>query len=108
MAPGIANKPEGPACYNTRADDSRQRVHPEPAKGTCKQKTDDNQHRGGGICQNMNKQHAYCDCAPLINRAGDNGTGFRAQLLFFLDDLIPLVFGTPLITDRPARNQITW
>jgi hypothetical protein len=28
------------------------------------------------------------------------------QLLFFLDDLIPSVFGTPLITDKPARSQI--
>jgi hypothetical protein len=27
-----------------------------------------------------------------LNRAGGNGTGFRAQLLFFLDDLIPPLF----------------
>src|SRR5215831_5999817 len=44
----------------------------------------------------------------LLNRAGGNRTGFRAQLLFFLDDLIPSVFGTPLISDKPARSQIAW
>jgi hypothetical protein len=43
-----------------------------------------------------------------LNRAGGNGPGFRAQLLFFLDDLIPSVFGTPLITDKPAQSQIGW
>jgi hypothetical protein len=43
-----------------------------------------------------------------LNRAGGNRTGFRAQLLFFLDDLIPSVFGTPLLSDKPARSQIGW
>jgi hypothetical protein len=43
-----------------------------------------------------------------LNRAGGNCTGFRAQLLFFLDDLIPSVFGTPLLSDKPARSQIAW
>jgi hypothetical protein len=43
-----------------------------------------------------------------LNRAGGNSTGFRAQLLFFLDDLIPSVFGTPLLSDKPARSQIAW
>ena len=43
-----------------------------------------------------------------LNRAGGNKTGFRAQLLFFLDDLIPSVFGTPLISNQPARSQIAW
>jgi hypothetical protein len=27
--------------------------------------------------------------------------GFRAQLLFFLDELIPSLFGKPLLTDQP-------
>jgi len=27
------------------------------------------------------------------NQGGGHGTGFRAQLLFFLDDLLPSVFG---------------
>ena len=43
-----------------------------------------------------------------LNRAGGNSTGFRAQLLFLLDDLIPSVFGTPLLSDKPARSQIAW
>ena len=43
-----------------------------------------------------------------LNRAGGNSAGFRAQLLFFLDDLIPSVFGRPLLSDKPARSQIAW
>ena len=43
-----------------------------------------------------------------LNRAGGNGTGFRAQLLLFLDDLMPSVFAKPLLSDRPARSQIAW
>ena len=43
-----------------------------------------------------------------LNRVGGNSTGFRAQLLFFLDDLIPSVFGTPLLSNQPARSQIAW
>jgi hypothetical protein len=43
-----------------------------------------------------------------LNRAGGNGTGFRGQLLFFLDDLMPTVFGQPLLSNRPARSQIAW
>ena len=43
-----------------------------------------------------------------LNRAGGNGTGFRAQLLFFLDDLMPTVFGQPLLSNHPARSQIAW
>jgi hypothetical protein len=43
-----------------------------------------------------------------LNRAGGNSTGFRAQLLFFLDDLIPSVFGAPLISNKPERSQIAW
>jgi hypothetical protein len=43
-----------------------------------------------------------------LNRAGGNGTGFRGQLLFFLDDLMPTVFGQPLLSNHPARSQIAW
>jgi hypothetical protein len=43
-----------------------------------------------------------------INRAGGNGLGFRAQLLFFLEDLAPSLFGKPLLSDRPERSQIAW
>ncbi|MDR3469266.1 MAG: hypothetical protein P4M07_25335 [Xanthobacteraceae bacterium] len=44
-----------------------------------------------------------------INRAGGNGPGFRAQLLLFLDDMVPSVFGKPLLTGpAPERRQIAW
>ena len=34
-----------------------------------------------------------------LNREAGNSTGFRAQLLFFLDDLIPKLFDKPLVSD---------
>ena len=43
-----------------------------------------------------------------LNRAGGNGPGFRAELLFFLNDLVPSVFGKPLLSDQPDRSQIAW
>ena len=43
-----------------------------------------------------------------MNGAGGSGVGFRAQLMLFLDDLIPSVFGKPLLTDKPEVNQIAW
>ena len=43
-----------------------------------------------------------------LNREASSGPGFRAQLLFFLDDLIPSVFGKPLLTDQPNRSLIKW
>jgi hypothetical protein len=43
-----------------------------------------------------------------LNREGGSGTGFRAQLLFFLDDLIPSLFGKPLLSDKPERSLIAW
>jgi hypothetical protein len=43
-----------------------------------------------------------------VNHAGRKGPGFRAQLLFFLDDLMPALFGKPLLSDRPERSQIAW
>jgi hypothetical protein len=42
------------------------------------------------------------------NREGGSGTGFRAQLLFFLDDMIPKVFDKPLLSDKPERSLIAW
>ena len=48
------------------------------------------------------------DVVVPMNRAGGSGPGFRAQLLLFLDDLIPSVFGKPLLTDKPAVSQIAW
>ena len=43
-----------------------------------------------------------------MNRQGGSGAGFRAQLLFFLDDLVPSLFGKPLLSDQPNRSQIAW
>jgi hypothetical protein len=43
-----------------------------------------------------------------LNHASGNNLGFRAQLLFFLDDLMPSLFGKPLLSDKPARSQIAW
>jgi hypothetical protein len=43
-----------------------------------------------------------------LNRAGGNGAGFRAQLLLFLDDMLPSLFGKPLLSNRPDRSQIAW
>ena len=43
-----------------------------------------------------------------LNHAGGTGPGFRAQLLFFLDDLAPSLFGKPLLSNRPDRSQIAW
>jgi hypothetical protein len=43
-----------------------------------------------------------------MNGAGGSRIGFRAQLLLFLGDLIPSVFGKPLLTDKPEVNQIAW
>ena len=39
---------------------------------------------------------------------GGNSTGFRVQLLFFLDDLIPKLFDKPLLSDKPDRSLIAW
>jgi hypothetical protein len=43
-----------------------------------------------------------------LNRDGGTSTGFRAQLMFFLDDLIPSLFGKPLLSDKPDRSLIAW
>ena len=43
-----------------------------------------------------------------LNREGGNGMGFRAQLLFFIDDLLPSLFGKPLLTNKPERSLIAW
>ena len=43
-----------------------------------------------------------------LNQAAGTGLGFRTQLLLFLDDLMPSVFGKPLLSDKPEVNQIAW
>jgi hypothetical protein len=43
-----------------------------------------------------------------LNHAGGTGPGFRAQLLFFLDDLAPSLFGKPLLSNQPEPSQTAW
>lgn len=44
-----------------------------------------------------------------MNHVSGNGPGIRAQLLLFLDDLMPSVFGKPLLTDKaPVGREIRW
>jgi hypothetical protein len=51
----------------------------------------------------------FADVAIIpLNRADGSGAGFRAQLLFFLDDLLPSLFGKPLLSGQPDRSQIAW
>jgi hypothetical protein len=72
--------------------------------------------RGRYTAATMNPGFAYVAVAWQIaaevivplNQAGGHGTGFRAQLLLFLDDLLPSVFGRPLLSDKPEVNQIAW
>jgi hypothetical protein len=72
--------------------------------------------RGQYTAATMNPGFAYvavtwqiaAEAIIPLNRAGGSGTGFRAQLLFFLDDLIPSVFAKPLLSSQPERSQIAW
>jgi hypothetical protein len=72
--------------------------------------------RGQSTLATMNPGLAYVAVAwqlaaevivPL-NREAGGSTGFRAQLLFFLDDLIPKLFDKPLLNDKPDRSLIAW
>ena len=72
--------------------------------------------RGQKTAATMNPGLAYvavtwqlaAEVVVPLNRDGGSSTGFRAQLIFFLDDLIPLLFGKPLLSDKPDRNLIAW
>jgi hypothetical protein len=72
--------------------------------------------RGQNTAATMNPGFAYvavtwqiaAEVIMPLNQAGGHGTGFRAQLLFFLDDLLPSVFGKPLLSDKPEVSQIAW
>jgi hypothetical protein len=72
--------------------------------------------RGQNTAATMNPGFAYVAVAwqfaaeviLALNRDGGSSTGFRAQLLFFLDDLIPKLFDKPLLTDKPERDQLSW
>jgi hypothetical protein len=72
--------------------------------------------RGQNTAATMNPGFAYvavtwqiaAEAIVPLNREGGSGIGFRAQLLFFLDDLLPSLFGKPLLSDQPNRSLIAW
>jgi hypothetical protein len=72
--------------------------------------------RGQNTAATMNPGFAYvavtwqiaAEVIVPLNREGGSGTGFRAQLLFFLDDLLPWLFGKPLLSDQPNRSLVAW
>jgi hypothetical protein len=72
--------------------------------------------RGQNTAATMNPGFAYvavawqfaAEAIVPLNREGGSGAGFRAQLLFFLDDVLPSLFNKPLLSDKPERNQIAW
>jgi hypothetical protein len=41
-----------------------------------------------------------------LNREGGEGLGFRAQVLFFYDDIFPSVFGKPLLSSKPVISTV--
>ncbi len=72
--------------------------------------------RGQKTAATMNPGFAYvavrwqiaAEAIVPLNREAGSGPGFRAQLLFFLDDLIPSVFGKPLLSEQPNRGLTAW
>ncbi len=51
--PGITEQPVRPAGDDKSADDSRQRVHPQPSESAREQKPDDREHGDGGVGEYM-------------------------------------------------------
>jgi hypothetical protein len=41
-----------------------------------------------------------------LNREGGEGLGFRAQILFFYDDIFPSAFGKPLLSSKPLISTV--
>jgi hypothetical protein len=72
--------------------------------------------RGQTTAATMNPGFAYvavwwqvaAEAIVPLNHAGGTGPGFRVQLLLFLDDMLPSLFGKPLISNKPERSQIAW
>ena len=69
--------------------------------------------RGQTTAATMNPGFAYvavwwqvaAEAIVPLNRAGGTGPGFRMQLLLFLDDMLPSLFGKPLLSNKPERSQ---
>ena len=72
--------------------------------------------RGQNTVATMNPGLAYvavawqlaAEVVVPLNRDAGSATGFRAQLLLFLDDLVPKLFNKPLLSDKPDRSLIAW
>jgi hypothetical protein len=72
--------------------------------------------RIGAPVATMNPGFAYVAVAWQVaaeaivpmNRESGNATGFRVQLLFFIDDALPSIFRKPLLSDQPDRSLIAW
>jgi hypothetical protein len=72
--------------------------------------------RVGGPVATMNPGLAYvavtwqvaAEAIVPMNRDSGGATGFRMQLLFFIDDALPSIFGKPLLSDQPDRSLIAW
>jgi hypothetical protein len=72
--------------------------------------------KGGNTAATMNPGLVYVavtwqlggEIIVPLNRDGGNGLGFRVQLLLFPDDLVPSLFGKPLLSDQPERSLIAW
>ncbi len=41
-----------------------------------------------------------------LNREGGEGIGFRAQVLFFYDDIFPSAFGKPMLSSKPLISTV--
>jgi hypothetical protein len=41
-----------------------------------------------------------------LNREGGEGFGFRAQILFFYDDIFPSAFGKPMLSSKPLISTV--
>jgi hypothetical protein len=72
--------------------------------------------RTGAPTATMNPGFAYvavtwqvaAEAFVPMNRESGNAPGFRLQLLFFIDDALPAIFGKPLLSDQPDRSLIAW
>ena len=64
-ASGIAQQTDRPVGDHNRADQSGQRVHPEPAERTCQQQPDDDQNGHEGVSQDMDDRGPHIVVAMM-------------------------------------------
>jgi hypothetical protein len=61
-----------------------------------------------GVCQAPYVAVTYqvaLEAVVPLNRAAGDRIGGRLQLLFFLDDFIPSIFGKPLFSEHPLFSR---